>query len=219
MEGQLQHLQSDLNGCKFTETLNSINFLSEAMNISFFNSLTLMNLLEDILVALERESDAPIRRGLAQLLARALPLCARSLHEKTSHEFKKFIAGLRRVAEGDELAEYIYAQFARSNIRDYSAIGRLGVDFSDVAQIQSKPKLHIDLKPMRGKDIPLPDYYKFERRGSGEAGEFRRTEGAVLRSQVELLVDSFERSSSILVLKLGNLIKARNELPFVRHLV
>lgn len=80
-----------------------MNFLSEAMNISFFNSLTLMNILEDILAVLEKEVD-PIRRGLSLLLARALPLCARSLHEKTSHEFRKFMERLRRAADGEELA-------------------------------------------------------------------------------------------------------------------
>jgi hypothetical protein len=52
VEGVLQHLQVDLGACKFSEALNCLNFLSEAMNISFFNSLTLMNLLEDILAVL-----------------------------------------------------------------------------------------------------------------------------------------------------------------------
>jgi hypothetical protein len=168
VEGQLQHLQADLATCKFTEALNSLNFLSEAMNISFFNSLTLMNLLEDVLTALERESELPLRRGLAQLLARALPLCARSLHEKTSHEFRKFIERLRRVAEGDDLAEYMHSQFVRGNIQDYSAIPRLAADFSGVEQIQCKFKLHLDLKPMRGKELAVADYYRLERRGLAE---------------------------------------------------
>lgn len=54
IEGVLQHLQNDLNSSKFSEGLNSINFLSETMNISFFNSLTLLNLFEDILVSIEK---------------------------------------------------------------------------------------------------------------------------------------------------------------------
>lgn len=190
------------------------------MNISFFNSLTLMNIFEDILTALERESDTGIRRGLAQLLTRGLPLCARSLHEKTSHEFKKFMEKLRKLADGDELAEYMYAQFAKNNIKDYSAINRLTGDFSGVSQIQSKFKLHLDLKPMRGKEIALSECYNFERRGlSSDYLEYRRSEGAVYRSLVDLLVDSFAKNAGILVLKLTNLIKPRNEANFVRNLV
>lgn len=67
---------------------------------------------------------------------------------------------LRKAAEGDELAEYMYAQFSKGSIRDYSAISRLSADFS-VEQIQCKFKLHIDLKAMRGKEIPLTEYYRF----------------------------------------------------------
>lgn len=134
------------------------------MNISFFNSLTLMNILEDILAVLEKEAD-PIRRGLSLLLARALLLCARSLHEKTSHEFKKFMERLRRAADGEELAEYMYQQFTRGSFKDWSAIPRLGADFSAVSQLQCKFKLHLDLKPMRGKELALPESYRLERRG------------------------------------------------------
>jgi hypothetical protein len=191
IEGQLQHLQADLSSCKFSEALNSLNLLSEAMNISFFNSLTLMNLLEDILAALEKE-EGSVRRGLAQLLTRALPLCAHSLHEKTSHEFKKFIERLRKVAEGEELAEYLHAQFTKNSIKDYSAISRLGADFSGVSQIQCKFKLHLDLKPLKGKEVALTDYYRLERKSANsDFQEYRRTEGAVYRSQVDILVDSF----------------------------
>jgi hypothetical protein len=80
VDGVLQLLQNDINGCKFSEALNSINYLSEVMNLSFFNSLTLMNLLEDILIALEKEIDPPVKKGLIQLLIRSLPLCTCSLH-------------------------------------------------------------------------------------------------------------------------------------------
>lgn len=92
---------------------------------------------------------------------------------------------LRKVADGDELAEYLYSQFSKNSIRDYSAIGRLGADFSGVGQIQCKFKLHLDLKPMRGKEISLAEYYRLERRGNGgDFLEYRRTEGVIYRSQV-----------------------------------
>lgn len=95
------------------------------MNISFFNSLTLMNLFEDILHAIEKETDAPIKRGLIQLLVKALPLCACSLHEKIHHEFKKFMEKLRKISDGEDIFESIYAQFSKNSIRSYSAVGRL----------------------------------------------------------------------------------------------
>jgi len=45
IESVLSSVQFDLNTAKFNEALNSLNFLSESMNVSFFNSLALMNLL------------------------------------------------------------------------------------------------------------------------------------------------------------------------------
>ena len=172
----LGQLQGDLAGCHFGEAINSLNFLSEAMNISFFNSLTLMNFLEDVLTALEKEPEPALRRAFSQLLARALPLSAHSLHEKTPHEFRKFMERLRRAAEGDELAEYMYAQFTHGSIRDYSAIPRLAADFSGVPQLQLKFKLHLDLKPLRGKELSLPEYYRLERRSlPSDYQEYRRS--------------------------------------------
>lgn len=216
----LQHIQTDLNLCKFTETLNSINFLSETMNISFFNSLTLMNLFEDILNAIEKETDAAIKRGLIQLLIKALPLCVCSLHEKIHHEFKKLMEKLRKITDGEDIFESIYAQFSRNSIRDYSAVGRLEADFTGVTQIQSKFKLHLDFKAMRGRDLGLPEYYKWEYPDADKAYlEYKRTDGAVIRSQIEQLVDTFESSASILLLKLTNLLKAHKEDVFVKNFI
>jgi len=50
------------------------------MNVSFFNSLNYMNLLEDLLQAAEKEAEASVKKSLITLLVRALPLCAYSLH-------------------------------------------------------------------------------------------------------------------------------------------
>ncbi len=71
------------------------------MNISLFNSLTLMNLFEDILISIEKESDNILKKGLIQILIKALPLCACSLHQKIYHEFKKFIEKLRKISDGE----------------------------------------------------------------------------------------------------------------------
>lgn len=51
LESVVGTLQTDLTGGKFSETLNSLNYLSETMNVSFLNSLNYMNLLEDLLQA------------------------------------------------------------------------------------------------------------------------------------------------------------------------
>ena len=41
----------------------------------------------------------------------------------------------------------------------------------------------------------------------------------MVRSQIELLVDCFSKNSSILTLKLNNLIKPRNDILFIKNLV
>jgi hypothetical protein len=114
----------------------------------------------------------------------------------------------------------MYQQFTRGSFKDWSAIPRLGADFSAVSQLQCKFKLHLDLKPMRGKEVPLPESYRLERRGlTAEYEEYKKSEGGVHRAQIELLVECFLKNSGILVLKLSNLTKPRNSINFVRNLV
>lgn len=91
LESVVGTLHTCLTVGNFKDTLNCLNYLSETMNVSFLNSLNYMNLLEDLLLAAEKESDIPLKKSLISVLVRALPLCACSLSEKTHHELKKFM--------------------------------------------------------------------------------------------------------------------------------
>jgi hypothetical protein len=55
LEAVLNNLQTDLNSSKSNEVINTINYLSELMNISLLNSLSFLNILEDILNIAEKE--------------------------------------------------------------------------------------------------------------------------------------------------------------------
>ena len=80
-----------------------------------------------------------------------------------------------------------------------------------MTQIQSKFKLHLDFKAIRGKELGLPEYYKWEYPDADKTClEYKRNEGAVVRSHVEQLVDTFESNAAILLLKLTNLLKPHN---------
>lgn len=220
IESVLLSLQTDLAAAKFNEALNSLNFLSEAMNISFFNSLALMNLLEDVLAAAEREGDALLRRGLVSVLVRGLPLCAHSLQEKIYHEFKKFIDKVRKLAEGDDLCEHIYAQFTRNQITNFSAMGNLGEDYENLTQFQSKFKLHVDLRAVQEKEWQPAEYYKWERTDADPLyEEFKHHEGAANKAIIELLIDSFNKNWTILSLKVLNFIRSKTDPYSLKYLV
>ena len=62
-EGIITTLQDDICSGAFPQALNSLNFLSEAMNVLLFNSLALVDLLADLLAALESQND-PLRQCL-----------------------------------------------------------------------------------------------------------------------------------------------------------
>lgn len=127
---------------------------------------------------------------------------------------------LRKISEGEDIFESIYAQFSKNSIRDYSAVGRLEADFAGVTQIQSKFKLHLDFKAIRDKELKLPEYYKWEYPDADKTYlDYKRSEGAVVRSQIEQLVDTFESNATILLLKLTNLLKAHNEDAFVKNFI
>lgn len=99
---------------------------------------------------------------------------------------------LRKISDGEDIFESIYAQFSKNSIYNYSAVGRLEADFAGVTQIQSKFKLHLDFKAIRGKELGLPEYYKWEYPDADKTYlDYKRNEGAVLRSQIEQLVDTF----------------------------
>lgn len=127
---------------------------------------------------------------------------------------------LRKISDGEDIFESIYAQFSKNSIHNYSAVGRLEADFAGVTQIQSKFKLHLDFKAIRGKELGLPEYYKWEYPDADKTYlDYKRSEGAVVRSQIEQLVDTFESNAAILLLKLTNLLKAHNEDAFVKNFI
>ena len=66
------------------------------MNISYVNSLNYMNLLEDLQQAAEKEEDLSAKKALLTTIVRAMPLFGYSLHQKTTHEFKKFLEKLNK---------------------------------------------------------------------------------------------------------------------------
>jgi hypothetical protein len=146
LESIIATLQTDLCAGNYHEVLNSLNYLSESMNVSFLNSLNYMNLLEDLLQAADKETESSTKKALLSTLIRALPLCATSLVEKTPHEFKKLMEKMNKIVEGDDLFVYIYGQFSRNELKNYSAMGRLEWDFSDASQHNGKLRLILDLK-------------------------------------------------------------------------
>jgi hypothetical protein len=50
---------------------------------------------------------------------------------------------LFKLAEGDDLCSFLYGQFTRARLGNYSAMNRLGYDFGNVGQHQGKLRIHL----------------------------------------------------------------------------
>lgn len=61
------------------------------MNIMLLNSLTFMNILEDILDKVESSNQANIKKFYFTVLVRVLPVCMWSLSEKLFSDLKNFM--------------------------------------------------------------------------------------------------------------------------------
>ena len=161
-EVAISGLETDLNQGQFTNALNTLNFLSESMNVLLFNSLTLVDLLSDLLTAVEKEADEATRQVALEVLMRSLPLCAHSLTEKVYHDFRKLMEKVKKIASGHSLCNYLYGQFQKSNLTSRSKMGGLGCDFAGLTQFQSKVKLQLDFSSAKEKHFPRVEYYKWE---------------------------------------------------------
>jgi hypothetical protein len=117
---------------------------------------------------------------------------------------------LFKLAEGDELCAFLYGQFTRARLGNYSAMGRLGNDFSGVTQHLGKLRIHLELKGAREREQGQ-DLYKWEFPTSDKEYEaFRKGEGLILRLWLEQLIDTFSNTSSILTLKITNFAEWRS---------
>lgn len=96
------------------------------MNISLLNSLTFMNILEDILDLTQASSSPQIKRFYASVLVRSLPICICSLNEKLSQDLKKFMDFPESIIQNDPLFIYLKTLVNKNRIVNFSSIGRLG---------------------------------------------------------------------------------------------
>lgn len=94
------------------------------MNISLLNSLTFMNLLEDVMDMVENSNDKA-KRFFTGVLIRALPLCIHSLAEKLFQDLKKFIDSLDKHVQNDSLLNYLKSLVNKGKITNFSHMGRL----------------------------------------------------------------------------------------------
>lgn len=113
------------------------------MNISLLNSLTFMNLFEDILDAAEASTNPQAKRFYATVIVRALPICICSLNEKLFQDLKKFMDLLENHVQNDPLFIYLKSLVIKGKIVNFSSIGRLGETFSGLQQFNAKVKLRI----------------------------------------------------------------------------
>ena len=74
------------------ESINIFEYLAELLNISMLNSSTFLNLVEDLIKAIETENLTSVHRKLMiNVLGHTFPLFSHSLNEKISHEYKKVL--------------------------------------------------------------------------------------------------------------------------------
>lgn len=76
-----------------------------------------------------------------------------SLNEKISHDYKKYIEKVYKFSEGDGLCEYLYGQYSKGKIMNYSEMGVLGEDFFQLQQFHSKLKLTVETKALYERRI------------------------------------------------------------------
>lgn len=114
------------------------------MNISFLNSLTFMNLLEDILDLVEASNIQIAKKFYASVIVRSLPICICSLNEKLLQDLRKFIDLLENHVQNDPLFTYLKNLVSKGKIVNFSSMGRLGETFSGLHQFNAKIKLRIE---------------------------------------------------------------------------
>jgi hypothetical protein len=112
--------------------LNIIAFLSELMNISLLNSLTLLNIFEDILDKIEATNSQIFKRFLVSILIRSLPVCINSLSEKLFQDLRKFMDLLENHAQNDPLFAYMRKLVNKGQNVNFSLISRLKDDFTGI---------------------------------------------------------------------------------------
>ena len=113
------------------------------MNIMLLNSLTFMNVLEDVLDKLEGVGNTQVKRFYAGVLVRSLPVCVWSLSEKLFPDLKKFMDLLDGHVQGDQLFGYLKGMVNKGKIVNYSLMPRLDEKFEGVPQFNFKRKLRI----------------------------------------------------------------------------
>lgn len=112
---------------EFYEAVNVLVYLSELMNIMLLNSLTFMNMLEDVLDMVESVSgnNHNAKRFYVGVLVRTLPVCLWSLSEKLFADLKKFMEMLEPHVQNDPLFTYLKGLVNKGNITNFSLMGRL----------------------------------------------------------------------------------------------
>ena len=75
----INNLEKYLGEFEFYNCLNLLAYLSELMNISLLNSLTFMNILEDIQDKIDTMQSNNGKKFYVSILIRSLPVCINSL--------------------------------------------------------------------------------------------------------------------------------------------
>ncbi len=75
----INNLEKYLAEFEFYNCLNVLAYLSELMNISLLNSLTFMNILEDIQDKIDTMQSNNGKKFYVSILIRSLPVCINSL--------------------------------------------------------------------------------------------------------------------------------------------
>jgi hypothetical protein len=99
------------------------------MNIMLLNSLTFMNVLEDVLDQVDALSNAHAKRFYITVLVRSLPTCLWSLSEKLFPDLKKFMDVLESHLHNDSFFGYLKGMVNKCKIVNFSFIGRLEEKF------------------------------------------------------------------------------------------
>lgn len=120
----INDLETTLSDFEFYPAINIITYLSELMNIMLLNSLTFVNLLEDILDMVEG-CPAHSKRFYITVLVRSLPMCIWSLSEKLFPDLKKFMDMLESHLQNDSLFGYLKSMVNKGKIVNFSLMGRL----------------------------------------------------------------------------------------------
>lgn len=95
------------------------------MNITLLNSLTFMNVLEDVLDKVDGSTNAHAKKFYISVLVRSLPMCLWSLSEKLFPDLKKFMDLLESHVQNDSLFGYLKGMVNKSKIVNFSLISRL----------------------------------------------------------------------------------------------